>query len=169
MNTPIPDFSYLRGRAMNAANDPSESRAKTMHEQSKQVTTLDRTAKIVAAHVGNNTVGADAVPRLIRDIHETLLQVEKGDTGFPTEQQPAVPIKKSITPDYLICLEDGKKFRTLTRHLKKFYGMTPKDYREKWDLPANYPMVAPNYAKERSRIAKEIGLGKRGDRLENQR
>lgn len=163
MNKPLPEFGYLSGSAVNVANDRRDSRAKPMDEKSKQVKMLERTVQIVAAHVRNHTVGPEEVPRLIRNVHETLMQVEKGDTASPKGQRPAVPIKYSVTPDYLICLEDGKKFRTLTRHLKKFYGLTPKEYREKWDLPASYPMVAPNYAKERSRIAKEIGLGKRGN------
>jgi predicted transcriptional regulator len=161
MNKPMPEFSYRSESAMTAANDQYVSRAKSVAPQSKQKATLDRTGTIVAAHVRNNPVGPDELPKLIRDVHATFAQLETGEAGSPTEQQPAVPIKKSITPDYLICLEDGKKFRTLKLHLKKAYGMTPQQYREKWGLSPNYPMVAPNYAKERSRIAKQIGLGQR--------
>jgi predicted transcriptional regulator len=161
MNKPMPEFSYRSESAMTAANDQYESRVKSVDQPSKQKLQLDCTATIVAAHVRNNSVGPDEVPKLIRDVHATLAQLETGEAGSPTEQQPAVPIKKSITPDYLICLEDGKKFRTLKLHLKKAYGMTPQQYREKWGLSPIYPMVAPNYAKERSRIAKQIGLGQR--------
>ena len=164
MNKPMPEFSYRSKSAMTAANDQYESRVKFVDQPSKQKVQLDCTATIVAAHVRNNPVGPDELPKLIRDVRATLAQLETDEAGSPTEQQPAVPIKKSITPDYLICLEDGKKFRTLTRHLKKAFSMTPQQYREKWGLSPNYPMVAPNYAKERSRIAKEIGLGQRQKR-----
>jgi predicted transcriptional regulator len=161
MNKPMPEFSYRSESAMTAAKDQYESRVKSVDQPSKQKVQLDCTATIVAAHVRNNSVGPAEVPKLIRDVHATLAQLETGEAGSPTEQQPAVPIKKSITPDYLICLEDGKKFRTLKLHLKNAYGMTPQQYREKWGLSPIYPTVAPNYAKERSRIAKQIGLGQR--------
>lgn len=132
-----------------------------MTAQNREAEILDRTATIVAAHVRNNAIATDEVPRLVREVHNTLVQVESGEAASPEAQNPAVPIKKSVTPNYLVCLEDGRKFKTLKRHLKKAYNMTPQEYREKWGLPETYPMVAPNYAKERSRIAKEIGLGRK--------
>lgn len=117
------------------------------------------TADIVASHVQNNSVAIGDLPQLIRTVHDSLT----GLTGAaPVEKpQPAVPVRKSITPDYIICLEDGRKLKMLKRHLATAYGMTPEEYREKWGLPSDYPMVAPNYAKQRSSLAKKIGLGKR--------
>jgi predicted transcriptional regulator len=106
-------------------------------------------------------VSVEDLPRLIRDVHTSLSSVSKDGGQTQEKPTPAVPIKKSVTPDYLICLEDGKKLKMLKRHLKTVYNMTPDDYREKWGLPADYPMVAPNYAKRRSQLAKEIGLGTR--------
>lgn len=135
-----------------------------MSEQSKSNETLALTTNIVAAHVSNNSVAVSDLPKLIRDVYETLNKVEQ-DGGAPAERPtPAVPVKKSVMPDYIICLEDGKKLKMLKRHLKTAYNMTPEEYREKWGLPADYPMVAPNYAKQRSRLAKEIGLGTRARR-----
>ncbi len=135
-----------------------------MADESKSNEILDLTTTIVSAHVSNNVVGVNDLPKLIRDVHETLAQVQQGRAAQPEKPTPAVPIKKSITPDYLICLEDGKKLKMLKRHLKTAYNMTPEEYREKWGLQADYPMVAPNYAKQRSRLAKEIGLGTRARR-----
>jgi predicted transcriptional regulator len=135
-----------------------------MSEQAKSSEILNLTTNIVAAHVSNNSVAVSDLPKLIRDVHETLNQVEQGGAQQAERPTPAVPIKKSVTPDYIICLEDGKKLKMLKRHLKTAYNMTPEEYREKWGLPADYPMVAPNYAKQRSRLAKEIGLGTRSRR-----
>jgi predicted transcriptional regulator len=135
-----------------------------MGDEAKSNDILDLTTTIVSAHVSNNEVGVNDLPKLIREVHETLSQVEQGQAAQPEKPTPAVPIKKSITPDYLICLEDGKKLKMLKRHLKTAYNMTPEEYREKWGLQADYPMVAPNYAKQRSRLAKEIGLGTRARR-----
>ncbi|MGY8990136.1 MAG: MucR family transcriptional regulator [Rhodospirillales bacterium] len=119
---------------------------------------LELTTEIVAAHVGNNTVASGDLPQLIQDVYKTLLDVgANGDAG--ARPRPAVPAKKSIFPDYIICLEDGKKLKMLKRHLKTAYNLTPEAYRERWGLPADYPMVAPNYAKHRSSLAKKIGLG----------
>ena len=119
---------------------------------------LGLTAQIVSAHVAHNSVGVDALPGLIQDVYRTLAGV--GRVELPIERpQPAVPIKKSIFPDYLICLEDGRKLKMLKRHLKTSYNMTPEQYREKWGLPPDYPMVAPSYARHRSSLAKKIGLG----------
>ena len=119
---------------------------------------LALTAQIVSAHVANNSLSADAVPHLIQDIHRTLAALAHGAPPVE-EQQPAVPIKKSVYPDHIICLEDGKKLKMLKRHIKTAYNMTPEQYREKWKLPPDYPMVAPTYAKHRSTLAKKIGLG----------
>lgn len=121
---------------------------------------LSLTAEIVAAHASNNTVAASDLPDLIREIHRTLANVESAPAaaGRP---EPKVPIKKSVHPDYIICLEDGKKLKMLKRHLMTAYKMTPEQYRERWGLPADYPMVAPNYAERRSDLAKKIGLGRK--------
>ena len=119
---------------------------------------LGLTAQIVSAHVSNNPVAADALPGLIQEVYRSLSGV--GKEPIQTEKpQPAVPVKKSVFPDYIVCLEDGKKLKMLKRHLKTAYDMTPDQYRERWGLPADYPMVAPNYAEHRSSLAKKIGLG----------
>ncbi len=120
---------------------------------------LSLTSDIVAAHVSNNTVAVTDLPGLIEQVYKTLSSV--GGAGEPAADRPtpAVPIKKSVTPDFIICLEDGKKLKMLKRHLKTAYDMSPDDYRERWGLPSDYPMVAPNYAKQRSKLAKAIGLG----------
>jgi predicted transcriptional regulator len=120
---------------------------------------LALTAEIVSAHVANNAVRAGDLPQLIHDVHQALADI--GDDKAPAGS-PAVPIKKSIMPDYIVCLEDGKKLKMLKRHLKTAYDLTPEQYRERWQLPPDYPMVAPNYAKTRSRLAKKIGLGTKG-------
>ena len=123
---------------------------------------LEMTADIVSAYVGNNTVTAEALPALIANIHAALSGVSSGPVeAEPEPKEPAVPIRKSINPDFLICLEDGRKFKSLKRHLRTKYDMSPEEYRAKWNLPKDYPMVAPNYAKQRSYLAKKIGLGKR--------
>ena len=119
---------------------------------------ISHTAKIVSAYVGNNSVEASALPELIRDVHSSLFQL-KTKPGRASAQQPAVPISESITDEYLICLEDGKQFKSLKRHLRTKYNLSPEDYREKWALPLDYPMVAPAYARQRSQLAKEMGLG----------
>ena len=118
------------------------------------------TANIVSAYVSNNPVPAAGIPTLINQIHSALMQVSAGRADVAAEPlRPAVSIKKSITPDHLVCLEDGKKFKSLRRHLRSQYNMTPEQYREKWGLPPDYPMVAPNYAAARSQLAKQMGLG----------
>lgn len=127
---------------------------------------LALTVEIVAAHVSNNRIEAADLPALIRQVYATLAGI--GGTGAaampssgPSEkQQPAIAVKKSVTPDYLVCLEDGKKLKMLKRHLMSHYKMTPEQYRERWGLPPDYPMVAPNYALHRQALAKKIGLGK---------
>ena len=121
---------------------------------------IELAADIVSAYVSNNSVPAGDLPALISDVHAALSKVGTAPLEVPAEApKPAVPVKKSVTPDYIICLEDGKKFKSLKRHLRTQYNMTPEQYREKWGLPADYPMVAPNYAKARSELAKEMGLG----------
>ncbi|MCB5176326.1 MULTISPECIES: MucR family transcriptional regulator [Microvirga] len=121
---------------------------------------IELAADIVSAYVSNNSVPSGELPNLINDIHSALLRVGGGAIEVPAEApKPAVPVKKSVTPDYIVCLEDGKKFKSLKRHLRTQYNMTPEQYREKWGLPVDYPMVAPNYAKARSELAKEMGLG----------
>ncbi|MEQ8709526.1 MAG: MucR family transcriptional regulator [Rhodospirillales bacterium] len=129
-----------------------------MTDENNSSELLSLTTDIVSAHVSNNTVAVNDLPTLIQEVFKTLSNV--GNTPVvPERPQPAVPIKKSITPDYIICLEDGKQLKMLKRHLKTSYDMTPDDYRERWGLPADYPMVAPNYAAHRSNLAKQIGLG----------
>ncbi|MFO1129101.1 MAG: MucR family transcriptional regulator [Rhodospirillales bacterium] len=129
-----------------------------MSEKSNLSEMLELTTEIVAAHVGNNPVPASELPTLIQDVYKTLASV--GTVQAPSEKlKPAVPVKRSVFPDYIVCLEDGKKLKMLKRHLKTSYNMTPEEYRERWGLPPEYPMVAPNYAKHRSALAKEIGLG----------
>jgi predicted transcriptional regulator len=121
---------------------------------------IEMTADIVSAYVGANTVAAEDLPALIHSVHRALSNVSGGAEPVETEpKEPAVPIKRSITPDYLICLEDGRKFKSLKRHLRTKYNMSPEDYRAKWGLPRDYPMVAPSYAKARSDLAKQMGLG----------
>jgi predicted transcriptional regulator len=123
---------------------------------------LALTTEIVAAHVSNNTVAVSDLPQLINQVYQSLQNIGgSASPAQPDRPQPAVNPKKSVTPDYIVCLEDGKKLKMLKRHLKTAYNMTPEEYRERWGLPADYPMVAPNYAKQRSRLAKEIGLGTR--------
>src|SRR5467141_2873392 len=121
---------------------------------------IDLTTTIVSAYVSNNPMPASDLPALISQIHAALLRVSTGRTELPLEPaKPAVPVMKSMTADYLICLEDGKRFKSLKRHLRTRYSMTPEQYREKWGLAPDYPMVAPNYAAARSRLAKQMGLG----------
>ncbi|HEX8167317.1 MAG TPA: MucR family transcriptional regulator [Beijerinckiaceae bacterium] len=121
---------------------------------------IELASEIVSAYVSNNSVPAGELPALISEIHQALARVGNGAAEAPAEApKPAVSIKKSVTPDFIICLEDGKKFKSLKRHLRTQYNMTPEQYREKWSLAPDYPMVAPNYAKARSDLAKEMGLG----------
>ncbi|MDJ1159061.1 MucR family transcriptional regulator [Chelatococcus sp. SYSU_G07232] len=131
-----------------------------MNDTAQASNYIELAADIVSAYVSNNTVSANELPGLINEVHAALVRVVAGAAEAPAEApKPAVPIKKSVTPDYIVCLEDGKKFKSLKRHLRTQYNMTPEQYREKWGLAADYPMVAPNYAKARSQLAKEMGLG----------
>jgi predicted transcriptional regulator len=121
---------------------------------------MELATDIVSAYVSNNSVAAGELPTLIKDVVGALTRVTTDSSATPAEAvRPAVPIKKSITPDYIVCLEDGKQFKSLKRHLRTQYGLSPEQYREKWGLAADYPMVAPNYAAARSRLAKQMGLG----------
>jgi len=122
---------------------------------------LRMTTEVVAAYLGNNSVPASQISEVISTVHGALMNLSSG-AGEPEPEplRPAVPIKKSVTPEYIVCLEDGKQLKMLKRHLRTTYDMTPEEYRAKWGLPASYPMVAPNYARQRSEFAKKIGLGK---------
>lgn len=121
------------------------------------------TADIVSAYVGNNVVSTADLPNLIQSVHRALTGIAGApEVAEPAPKEPAVPVKKSITPDYLVCLEDGRKFKSLKRHLRTKYNMSPDEYRAKWSLSKDYPMVAPNYAKARSDLAKQMGLGQGG-------
>ncbi|MFY7960105.1 MAG: MucR family transcriptional regulator [Elsteraceae bacterium] len=131
-----------------------------MNDQNKDQDLPAMTTTIVAAYLANKQVAISEVPTLISQVYQTLASL--GDAPKPVVEErpePAVSVRKSITPDYLICLEDGKKLKMLKRHLKTSYNLTPEEYRERWGLPSDYPMVAPNYAVQRSKLAKQIGLG----------
>ncbi len=121
---------------------------------------IELAADIVSAYVSNNSVPAADLPNLINEVYSALMRVGAGVPVAPVEApKPAIPVKKSVTNDFIVCLEDGKKFKSLKRHLRTQYGLSPEEYREKWGLPADYPMVAPNYAAARSNLAKQMGLG----------
>jgi predicted transcriptional regulator len=127
--------------------------------ENSQETLITLTADIVSAHVSNNSVSLNDLPNLIQNVHAALAGLG-GKTEEPeVKQQPAVSVRASVKPDYIVCLEDGKKLKMLKRHLMTHYNMTPDEYRQKWGLPADYPMVAPNYAEQRRSLAKKIGLG----------
>ncbi|MEZ5985872.1 MAG: MucR family transcriptional regulator [Hyphomonas sp.] len=128
-------------------------------ERNQANVVVEHAARIVAAYVGNNPVKADDLPELIRLVHKSLLDV--ADTDVPDVQlKPAVAVEKSVSDNFLVCLEDGKKFKSLKRHLRTSYDMSPEEYRAKWGLPADYPMVAPGYSRQRSKLAKKMGLGR---------
>ena len=125
--------------------------------------TIDMTADIVSAYVGNNSVPASELPSLIQNVYAALNSISGGEeTKIEAPKEPAVSVKKSISSDHIVCLEDGRKFKSLKRHLRTKYNMSPEEYRAKWGLPKDYPMVAPNYAKARSDLAKKMGLGQGG-------
>ncbi len=131
--------------------------------ESRQIHLVELTADLVSAYVSNNSVPASDLSALVAQVHHALKNL--GETaGEPPQQEklaPAVSIRKSVTPDYIVCLEDGKKFKSLKRHLATHHGITPEEYRAKWNLPADYPMVAPAYAAARSQLAKQMGLGRK--------
>jgi predicted transcriptional regulator len=131
-------------------------------EQAETPDLVGLTAEIIAAYVSNNPVGREDLPGIIADVHEALARAcQRTGVSEREELKPAVALKKSVTPDYIICLEDGKKFKSLKRHLRTHYNLSPEEYREKWGLPHDYPMVAPNYAAARSQLAKQMGLGRK--------
>lgn len=132
----------------------------TEEELALDETLITLTSDIVAAHVSNNSVAVSDLPLIISSVHGALADLS-GTAAKQDKPEPAVPVKSSIKPDYVVCLEDGKKLKMLKRHLMTHYKMTPDDYRTKWGLPASYPMVAPNYAKKRAELARAIGLGKK--------
>jgi len=133
-----------------------------MEEVAEKSELVELTADVVSAYVSNNTVVATDLPTVINDVYDALSKASaKALLPLKEELKPAVAIKKSVMPDYIICLEDGKKFKSLKRHLRTHYDLTPEEYREKWGLPHDYPMVAPNYAAARSALAKKMGLGQR--------
>jgi len=124
---------------------------------------VELTAEIVAAYVGNNPVSSTDLSSVISDVHKALTSaVSDAERPEKPELKPAIAVRRSVTPDYIICLEDGKRFKSLKRHLRTHYNLSPEEYREKWDLPRDYPMVAPNYAEARSKLAKKMGLGQKG-------
>ncbi|GGB50652.1 transcriptional regulator [Roseibium aquae] len=136
-----------------------------MSETPVDANLIDLTADIVSAYVSNNTVASTDLPHLINEVYGALQRTSTAAMEpEPEPLKPAVPVKKSVMPDYIICLEDGKKFKSLKRHLRTHYDMTPDEYREKWDLGPDYPMVAPNYAAARSELAKKMGLGQQRKR-----
>jgi predicted transcriptional regulator len=146
--------------AAQAFGRPRYDRAASMSDRAVNGTYIELTAEIVSAYVSNNTVAAGDIPGLINQVHAALTRVSGSPVEAPSEPlKPAVSLKKSVTPEYIVCLEDGKKFKSLKRHLRTQYNMTPEQYREKWGLNAEYPMVAPNYAAARSELAKQMGLG----------
>ena len=135
-----------------------------MSEVAKPTELLPLVTDIVAAHLSNNNVPSAELPQLIREVYHALAIASTGGPAPAVRPEPAVTVKKSVTPEYIVCLEDGKRFKSLKRHLRTQYKMTPEQYREKWNLGADYPMVAPNYAAARSRLAKQMGLGQQRGR-----
>ena len=123
---------------------------------------IELSTDIVSAYVSHNSVSVTDLPKLIADVHGALRALQSNEVQVPVEElKPAVPVRKSVAPDYIICLEDGKKFKSLKRHLRTHYNLSPEEYREKWGLPADYPMVAPSYSATRSKLAKDNGLGRK--------
>lgn len=136
----------------------------TTENSPEHAANLEHAADIVSAYVSNNSLPASDLPALLESVHAALVRLATGQNAAAESvpsKEPAVPIKKSITPDHIICLEDGKKFKSLKRHLRTAYSMTPEDYRAKWGLASDYPMVAPNYARARSELAMQMGLGQK--------
>ncbi len=131
-----------------------------MTDDIKEIELLDATTEIVSAFVSKNSISKTQLPDLMASVHSTLLKMVSGDPA-PEQLEPAVPIKKSVTPDYIVCLEDGAKLKMLKRYLRTRHNLTPDEYRKRWGLPSDYPMTAPEYAKRRSALAKKIGLGKK--------
>src|ERR671922_1830036 len=134
--------------------------ASGMVDEAKKNGVLAMVTEIVSAHLSNNTVPVADIPKLIHEVYGALTGLGQAPVKSMERAEPAVSVKKSVTADYIVCLEDGKKLKMLKRHLRTAYGLTPEEYRQKWGLPADYPMVAPNYAAQRSEFAKKIGLGR---------
>ena len=133
-----------------------------MDEKSEKNALVELTTDVVSAYVSNNTIVPSELPNLINEVYEALSRASvKSIKPAREELKPAIPVKRSVSDDYIICLEDGKRFKSLKRHLRTHYNLSPEEYKEKWGLPHDYPMVAPNYAKARSRLAKKMGLGQR--------
>lgn len=130
---------------------------------------IDLTADIVASYVAHNSVPASELPALINSVHQALTQLGRPVVHDHKQQEPAISVRKSVTPDYIICLEDGKKFKSLKRHLQTRYNMSPSEYRAKWGLPSDYPMVAPNYSAARSNLANAMGLGRKAAAAKSRR
>jgi predicted transcriptional regulator len=134
-------------------------------DQANKTDLVSLTAGIIGAYVSNNSVASSELSGIIADVHEALSRASQRIGGGEREElKPAVALKKSVTPDFIVCLEDGKKFKSLKRHLRTHYNLSPEEYREKWGLPHDYPMVAPNYAAARSNLAKQMGLGTRKEK-----
>lgn len=134
-----------------------------MNDNSNNDDIIAYTTEIVSAHLSNNNASVNEIPSLIEQVYKTLSALQNGGSVTKSDRpEPATPVNKSVRPDYIICLEDGKKLKMLKRHLMTAYNLTPEQYRERWNLPSDYPMVAPNYAKQRSALAKDIGLGRKG-------
>ncbi|MET3662920.1 MucR family transcriptional regulator [Aquamicrobium ahrensii] len=131
--------------------------------ENRQIELVELTADLVSAYVSNNPVPVSDLPALVAQVHQSLKSLAGAIEEAPQQEKlaPAVPVRKSVTPDHIVCLEDGKKFKSLKRHLATHHGMTPEEYRARWNLPADYPMVAPAYAAARSQLAKEMGLGRK--------
>ena len=155
---PIP--TNLKSTEMKSIRMKTEGNPMT--ENMEQGNLIELTADIVSAYISNNSIQSSDLPALISEVHAAMHQTLGGPAEpEPEPQKPVVSIKKSVTPDYIICLDDGKKFKSLKRHVRTSHDLTPQEYREKWGLSADYPMVAPNYAKARSVLAKKIGLGRK--------
>jgi predicted transcriptional regulator len=138
--------------------------ANDMVDEAKKNGVLAMVTEIVSAHLSNNTVPVADIPRLIHEVYGALTSLGQAPVKSAERAEPAVSVKKSVTADYIVCLEDGKKFKSLKRHLRTHYNLSPEEYREKWNLPHDYPMVAPNYAAARSQLAKQMGLGTRREK-----
>ena len=150
----------VKSRGRQSAKGNGSAKRDLGAEDKKNDAFIELTADIVSAYVSNNSIQATDIPALINQVHSALTRVSSDQFEPPSEPlKPAVPVRRSITPEYIVCLEDGKKFKSLKRHLRTQYSMTPEQYREKWGLQPDYPMVAPNYAAARSQLAKQMGLG----------
>jgi predicted transcriptional regulator len=162
------DKAEIQGNSYKGLETSAQGRSRSpqmLEEKFENNELVEFTTQIVSAYVSNNAVVAGDLPSLINDVHAALSRASSNLVQVPKEElKPAVAVKKSLTPEYIICLEDGKKFKSLKRHLRTHYNMSPEDYREKWGLEPNYPMVAPKYAEARSNLAKKMGLGQRKGR-----